>query len=248
MKHQSINIDLLPNSLASSVISVKQYDYGERIFDFYLSDAGTKFVIPQGTQVTFEATKPDGKGISIPCTYKENVITCDCTKQMSAVAGNYNGEIRLTFSDGTVGSSDFLFCVYKSGINDTTDLSESDYSLVRQAIDSAKDVSDKHRDVLQKAKQVQDNALSANNSATLAKESQTNAKTSQQNAKLSQTNSKTSQTNAKTSELNAASSSASAAQAAENAAKSAKASQDALAKIHDQYKVVGTMLCIGGDG
>ena len=112
------------------VINVNQYDHGEQwLFTLFNSD-GTKYVPSSGAIVGIKsnnlgiinAGEVDGLGR----------VLIDETEQMTAAVGK--AVFELLIDDQTHGTANFIVLVEpKPG--DNADLSESDYSLIQQAID-----------------------------------------------------------------------------------------------------------------
>ena len=131
---------MIPDS-APIVINCDQYDKGtgRLIIKLYEDDIA---YTPTGTAV-IQGTKPDGKGFAYSATLSGNTVTADLTEQMTAVAGRVRCQIVVTETTGRTGT--FVFCldVQRSALPDDTDMSESEYQFIEQALeDCAEYVSD----------------------------------------------------------------------------------------------------------
>lgn len=114
------------------MINVSQYDHGEKwVFTLY-DDHGQKYVPSSGAIVGIKA---DNLGIINTGTVNSaGQVEIMETQQMTAAAGK--AVFELVIDDGTHGTANFIVLVEpKPG--DNADLSESDLSLIQQAIDAA---------------------------------------------------------------------------------------------------------------
>jgi len=129
---QSFDLNLIPDS-APVVVHCDQYDKGTGRLIISLYEGEMSYA-PSGT-VTIQGCKPDGKGFSYSATLSGNVVTADLTEQMSCVAGRVRCQIVVTESTGRTGTFVFILDVQASALPLDTDLSESDYQLIEQAIE-----------------------------------------------------------------------------------------------------------------
>lgn len=113
------------------VINVNQYDYGEQwVFTLY-SDNGTQYTPSSGAIV---GIKSDNLGIINTGTVDgQGRVVINETQQMTAAAGK--AVFELMIDSQTHGTANFVVLVEKKP-GDNADLSESDLSLIQQAIDS----------------------------------------------------------------------------------------------------------------
>lgn len=126
------NFDLFlhAGNATALVINANQYDRGEQwVFSLYNSD-GTQYVPSTGAII---GIKSDGLGIINSGTVTNGKVVIIETQQMTAAVGKATFE--LLIDDQTHGTANFEVWVEpKPGNN--ADLSESDLSLIQQAIDS----------------------------------------------------------------------------------------------------------------
>lgn len=111
------------------VINANQYDQGEQwVFTLYKDD-GTQYTPSSGAIV---GIKSDGLGIINSGSVVDGKVVINETQQMTAAAGK--AVFELMIDDQTHGTANFIVLVEpKPGNN--ADLSESDLSLIQQAID-----------------------------------------------------------------------------------------------------------------
>lgn len=131
---QTFDLNLIPEQ-APVVIHCDQYDKGTGRLIVKLYEGDVAYT-PTGTAV-IQGTKPDGKGFNYAATLSGNTVTADLTEQMSAVAGHVRCQIVVTESTGRTGTFVFILDVQRSALPSDTDMSESDYQLIEQAIEDA---------------------------------------------------------------------------------------------------------------
>lgn len=131
---QTFDLNLIPDS-SPVVVHCDQYDKGTGRLVISLYDGSIAYS-PSGTAV-IQGTKPDGHGFDYACTMSGNVVTADLTEQMTAVAGQVRTQIVVTESTGRTGTFVFILDVQRSALPSDTDMSESDYQLIEQAIEDA---------------------------------------------------------------------------------------------------------------
>ena len=131
---QNFDLNLIPDS-APVVVHCDQYDHGTGRLVISLYEGSVPYS-PSGTAV-IQGVKPDGRGFDYSCTLNGNTVTADLTEQMSAVAGQVRTQIVVTESTGRTGTFVFILDVQKSALPDDTDMSESDYQYIEQAIEAA---------------------------------------------------------------------------------------------------------------
>lgn len=131
---QSFDLNLIPKS-APVVVHCDQYDHGTGRLVVSLYDGDVAYS-PSGTAV-IQGIKPDNKGFNYSCTLSGNTVTADLTEQMSAVAGRVRCQIVVTETTGRTGSFVFVLDVQRSALPADSDMSESDYQLIKQAIEDA---------------------------------------------------------------------------------------------------------------
>ena len=129
---QTFDLNLIPDS-APVVVHCDQYDKGTGRLVINLYDGAIAYS-PSGTAV-IQGTKPDGRGFDYPCSLSGNVVTANLTEQMTAVAGQVRTQIVVTESTGRTGTFVFILDVQRSALPADTDMSESDYQMIEQAIE-----------------------------------------------------------------------------------------------------------------
>lgn len=140
MTSQSFELDLIPQGVPP-VIHCSQYDRGQIWFITVLEN-GVPYEIPSGCAVTIQGTKPDNTGFQYACVYSGSIVSATLMQQMCAVAGNVQVEVRITANDAAqiIGSLNFILEVEQAGIADDTIISETDISMIEQAIELAERV------------------------------------------------------------------------------------------------------------
>ena len=119
------------------VIHANQYDKTEQwIFTLY-EESGTKYTPSTGAII---GIKSDGKGILNTATVNSNgQVVVNETKQMTAAAGTAIFELLIDSSEH--GTANFKVEVEPRPA-DNADMSDSDYSLLQNAVDSAEEILD----------------------------------------------------------------------------------------------------------
>ena len=140
MTSQTINLDLIPKGVPP-IVYVSQYDKGQ-IWLFNILKGGEPFTIPVGASVTIQGTKKDNYGFQYACTYSGNVVTAEETQQMTVLAGDTPAEIRISIDDAAkiIGSLNFIIRVEPAALSDDTIISDTDISMLEQAIELAEKV------------------------------------------------------------------------------------------------------------
>ena len=129
---QTFDLNLIPDS-APVVVHCDQYDKGTGRLVINLYDGAIAYS-PSGT-AAIQGVKPDGRGFDYSCSLSGNVVTANLTEQMTAVAGQVRTQIVVTESTGRTGTFVFILDVQRSALPADTDMSESDYQLIEQAIE-----------------------------------------------------------------------------------------------------------------
>lgn len=140
---QSFDLNLIPDS-APIVVHCDQYDTGTGRLVISLYEGEMPYT-PSGS-ATIQGSKPDGKGFEYDASISGNVVTANLTEQMSAVAGRVRCQIVVTETTGRTGTFVFILDVQPSALPLDTDLSESDYQLIEQAIEAAEDAQEYSED------------------------------------------------------------------------------------------------------
>lgn len=129
---QSFDLNLIPDS-APVVVHCDQYDTGTGRFIISLYEGEIPYT--SSGSATIQGSKPDGKGFSYSASLNGNVVTANLTEQMTAVAGRVRTQIVVTESTGRTGTFVFILDVQRSALPSNTDMSESEYELIEQAIE-----------------------------------------------------------------------------------------------------------------
>ena len=138
MMQQQFDLNLIPNQ-APVVVNVDQYDTGTERFVISLYRDDVPYS-PTNATAVIQGTKPDGHGFSYPATISGSTVTANLTEQMTPVAGDVRTQIVVTEASGRTGTFAFILRVQKSALPDDSDLSESDYPLIEQALEAAETV------------------------------------------------------------------------------------------------------------
>lgn len=133
---QRFNLNLIPNQ-SPVIVHVNQYDTGTGRLVATLYE-GNEPYSPNGTAV-IQGTKPDGHGFQYTATLDGNIVTADLTEQMSPVAGDVRVQIVVTESSGVTGTFVFIMRVQPSALPSDTEMSESDYQYIEEAIREAQE-------------------------------------------------------------------------------------------------------------
>ena len=131
---QEFDLNLIPEQ-EPVVVHVDQYDHGTGRLVINLYDGDTAYPV-DGTAI-IQGIKPDGHGFTYSVTVDGSQVTADLTEQMSAVAGDTRAQIVVTESDGRTGTFVFILRVQKSALPDDSELSDSDYQMIEDAIEAA---------------------------------------------------------------------------------------------------------------
>lgn len=129
-----INLNLKDQDV-TQIIYVSQYDSGLRAFRFQLFDGIDEWIIPENASVEFRGRKPDRYGFMRMCSYNANIVTCDCTEQMTAVAGESYCKLAIVDTLGNrIASFHIIMCIDPDPITDTTIISDSEISYIQQML------------------------------------------------------------------------------------------------------------------
>lgn len=140
MNTQEFDLNIIPDS-APVVVHVDQYDHGIGRLVASLYDDETPYA-PEGASVYVQGTKPDGKffvrstGVSI----SGNVVTADLAEVMTQVAGRTRMQFVVTEPSGRTGTFVFWLDVQLSALPPDSEMSESDISMVEEAIEQMQDL------------------------------------------------------------------------------------------------------------
>lgn len=141
-------LNLIPGKVFP-VVNVNQYDEGYQ-HEFLLYKGTEPFNIESNMSVTIRGTKGDRKGItkSVSVTVGSNLVKVMLTKQMTAVVGQNNYELRIVNIDGLiVGTVNFIMVVEPSALDDDTVISDSELSYAEDVLDKLQSVEAIHYQV-----------------------------------------------------------------------------------------------------
>lgn len=130
---QSFDLNLIPEQ-EPVVVHCDQYDTGEGRLVATLYD-GDMVYTPSGT-ATIQGTKPDGHGFSYSATISGSTVSADLTEQMSIVYGDVRCQFVISETDGRTGTFVFILRVQKSALPDNSDMSESEYQAIEEAVNA----------------------------------------------------------------------------------------------------------------
>ena len=169
---QTITIDLNPSFSQMQTVHCSQYDDNIRQIEVKLKDGGTDIDVSSYT-IYIEGTKPDKKGFSYPLTnigsVSGNTVTFYVQLQMAAVPGMTRMEILLKDGDDhRIGSANFMLAVERAGLQDDTDVSDSELA---PYISGAAAQAQAAANSAAAAEQAKDDAIQAKDDAIQAKES-----------------------------------------------------------------------------
>ena len=139
MVTQITPINLIPGQMIPRV-NISQYDTGARVLKFSVYNGEAPFTFTNAMTVALVGTKPDGKGFSYAGTIVSNMPTFDVTAQMSAVAGKVRSELVVFENGKRVGSGNFVIFVEECALGEGTDMSDSDYAIINDALEAAFDL------------------------------------------------------------------------------------------------------------
>lgn len=128
----TVTIDLNPSYKKIPAVYVSQLDNNLRSLAITVQDGGVNYdVASSGYDVYVEGTKPDKHGFSykvtdIGGTVVGSVVTVPMQTQMTCVQGMVPTEIVLKSGSDRIGSANFLLVVERAGLDEDTDVSETD--------------------------------------------------------------------------------------------------------------------------
>ena len=167
---QEFDLNLIPSS-APVVVHVDQYDHGTGRLVASLYNGETPYS-PSSASVYVQGTKPDGKFFvsSTGVALSGNVVTADLTEVMTQVSGRTRIQFVVTEQSGRTGTFVFFLEVQASALPNDSELSQSDFSMVEEAIEIIQ------QSVSDAAESAQESAGSAQASSDSAEDSEAWAK------------------------------------------------------------------------
>ena len=167
---QEFDLNLIPSS-APVVVHVDQYDHGtgRLVGSLYNGEAPYS---PSSASVYVQGTKPDGKFFvsSTGVSLSGNVVTADLTEVMTQASGRTRIQFVVTEQSGRTGTFVFFLDVQASALPNDSELSQSDFSMVEEAIEMIQ------QSVSDAAESAQESAGSAQASSDSAEDSEAWAK------------------------------------------------------------------------
>ena len=138
---QSAKLNLIPGAVLPR-INVSQYDKGSRTLEFPIYDGEQRFTLTSSMSASIHGTKPDGNGFAYAGTVNttDNIVELDVVQQMTAVSGEVVCEVIITKSGKRIGTVNFILNVQPAALNDNTVISDSDLSIVEEALEFAEDI------------------------------------------------------------------------------------------------------------
>lgn len=133
-------LNLIPSGVMP-VMYLNQYDYGtQKVFEIYNGEE--KYIIPDGSSITFRATKPDGFGVVTQGSYAPgtNVVYATIAHQLTAVAGDCVAELVFEREYNRIGTINFIVHVEEAALNDDTVISDSDIAYAEQVLNELQGV------------------------------------------------------------------------------------------------------------
>lgn len=125
---QNTKLNVVPGGIIP-VVHVSQYDV-DREISFTLYDGNGAAVLDNGTTVSIDGTKPDGHGFSYEGTLTGNVASFATTQQMTVLVGAIECKLTLRKDSQVIGTAMFILDVEKAGINEGTDISDTDIPMI----------------------------------------------------------------------------------------------------------------------
>lgn len=129
---QKVNLNLIPGGVRP-VINVSQYDEG-RQFQLAIFNGSASYDLT-GKTVIIEVGKLDGNGVAYDDTdevnnvpvvaISGNIVTITTPKQMTAVAGQNNAELKISDSSAVVGTLNFILDCEQSALSPDTPISDT---------------------------------------------------------------------------------------------------------------------------
>ena len=125
---QNTKLNVTPGGIIP-IVHVTQYDVNREL-TFTLYDGNGAASIRSDTQILIEGTKPDGHGFQYLGSLSGNVVTVNTTMQMCACQGTTECKLKLSRGTQVIGTALFILEVEKAGLQDNTDISDTDIPLI----------------------------------------------------------------------------------------------------------------------
>ena len=135
---RNVNINLDPRRPPLHPIMLSQGDKAVSLLAFHVYYGDDPFELPSGGSASIAGLKPDGKAFAYDAAeISGNTIIFDVTDQITAVPGIVRCELRIVDRDDSIGTPNFGIMIERSPVGDCADLSESDLSLMEQAVEAS---------------------------------------------------------------------------------------------------------------
>jgi len=135
-----IDLDLKDPNIVPA-IHVSKLDSGLRAFEFHLYNGDEIYQIPSNAAITFQGTKPDKNGFVYGCSYEGNIVTVNCTQQMTAVEGSVKCSLVIVDTDENRIATFLLYIfVLSIGVDDGTVISDSEIAYANEVINNLQSI------------------------------------------------------------------------------------------------------------
>ena len=115
------------------VIKAQQGDKNSRFVEFILFDQGDPYIIPEGTKIILEGSRPNKSPIMKPCTIKDNIVTMELDSDLLYYHGVSHLKIVLYKEKSVLSTIPFTLSVQKNPL-DSDKFEKDNYSLLNQLI------------------------------------------------------------------------------------------------------------------
>lgn len=165
------NIDMTPGRVPLE-IHMKQYDTDFAI-EFKLIDRKGELNLEAGTTAKIRGTKADGYGYSVDAALdiESKTVTVQGDEQMTIVAGKAPFELVILKGTKILNTATFYLKIWPAALSDDADMSESDLSDFRQAINAAAQASVSEQQAGTHAAAASGSAAAAESAAASAEQS-----------------------------------------------------------------------------
>lgn len=175
-------IDIKPGT-APVRINASMYDNNSRLVVMTVKDGGRAFDMT-GLSARVEGTRADGTGFMSACTIGDGTVSFLITKEMTNSAGDQKAEIILFAPDNhRIGTANFIIRVEPAALDEDTEISPEDETLINQYITSLTEKIDEAMELVETAEQAAASAeASAGSAGRSADSAQHNALKAEQYA------------------------------------------------------------------
>ena len=135
-----IDLDLKDPSVTPNIY-VTKLDSGLRAFEFHLYCGSEEYTIPSNVSITFQGTKPDKNGYVYGCSYSKNVVTVNCTEQMTAVEGeSVCNLVLLDTNNKRIATFLMYMFVLPTAVDTETIISDSEIAYANEVINKLQNI------------------------------------------------------------------------------------------------------------